>query len=495
MVSVYHALGKQHGLRHPRCAGCSLKLPAQTTFVGNLDSGWFCLDCRPRTPQRTCQVCRVQYRRHFLIEGKRICMQCVYRDPELRRRCPTCDTPAPIFPGQLECRFCRLRQPCASCGRRGSRHTHCLFCQASFVIRSALDGRPELHPLRDLLLDRVETQWKSYAGPKAEILAELGRRGIDLDWIDELQVLNRAYLCSQLTEAGLLREDELSNPAVTARWLARQDLTDIGEPERVAFMRYARWRAMVRDRRRYDRGRTAAGRHRKTELTYIIRFLRRLQAEDLSLRTIRSTQLRLTNVEQSILAPFLRWCTRERLANLKINVRGDAGNRAAESQQEQEANVRRLIVDDSLTLFGRAAGLLVYCGLRLPHLRMIRTVDVSAQGVRIGSEFYPLSRQIANVVLELAQSQAERIWLFSGRIRSKPASPSMFHNHFLRAGIRPRRAHNAVFRIVSQRFLWLVCLTGVLGMSRDSIAKWRNISGRWSEYVRGKATVIRAVAP
>ena len=340
--------------------------------------------------------------------------------------------------------------------------------------------------------------------PIADILRSmaLGEIAIAHKSLDILEQTHRIhYLRRVLMNAGTLPPIDffLNDYEI---W-AKSFVAELPDSQSNIVQRYNRWFVLCSLRRHAVDESTDSwsARLRKTELRTIARFLSWCESSGLSLGEVKQHQLEFYLARHSpsvsdVLRNFVRWSRRNRLAtNLQPIKPRPRMPRPAMSEEDRWTWIDRLLVDDTIDLRARIAGLFVVAFAQ-PVTRCLRLrrsdvfEDKRQVSIRFADDPVRMPENIGQLILEYLHGQRQGSiytprsaeWLFAGQSPNAPMTAANMSLILRNAGLQPRQAREAAMRQLSSSLPARV-VADTLGGSIQAAARWSQLSGgTWKDY-------------
>ncbi|MBF8190117.1 hypothetical protein ITP53_31215 [Nonomuraea sp. K274] len=290
------------------------------------------------------------------------------------------------------------------------------------------------------------------------------------------------------------------------RWLPGH-LASISDAEHVKTVRlFATWRVLpaLRDRAEHSHITPGVRRNAAEQIKYATTFLHWLATRDRTLASCRQSDIDAWFTEntehgRTRLRPFLNWAIQSRRCPRSLSLPPmKASRRAALTEDERLAALRRLLTDAEIPQILRVAGVIVLLYAQ-PLTRVVRLTiddlvhDGEALFLRLGEPPSPVPEPVASLLLahiedrdnmNTATNKASR-WLFPGRRASQPCRPDHLSALLNEIGIPVAAARGAAIR---QQLLEMPApvVADALGYHDKTTARLLNEGGAaWSRYASG----------
>lgn len=477
----------------------------------------------PSTPRRsggrTCHLCGREISAGYDLLGGPICNPCYSRLRRHPATCPSCGhTKVLAFhndSGDIVCAACAgvpARFACKSCGSEEQlTGSHCGPCRLADRARSVLSREDDtLHPdlvsLYTHLLSapdkRSVTRWLSKE-PIAAMLRAMasGQVPISHEGVNRFPQSRRVnYFRQLLISSGTL-------PPIDVRLnefeiYAKSFLSAIPPSNAAILGRYHRWHVLRRLRQQsmLEPLSQSVLDKRRGELRAFSGFLSWVDRQGVSLATINQAHIDyfVANVGtgNNALRAFVSWaCANGHAIGIEVPINKRFSPAAAMSADELWQAVDHLLVDETIEMAARVAGLfiLLYAQPLADCVRLRRSdVVFTDQGVavRFASEPIQLPDPVAKLVrryVEMPSGRAiyrnsETNWLFGGLLPSSRVTEAHLGKIVASAGVPPRLAKEAAMRQLATSLPARV-VADAIGVSVGTASKWsRTSGGTWNDY-------------
>lgn len=429
---------------------------------------------KSRHKRGDCTRCGCDRQIHHVDGGVELCAACWQRDPASHRTCRRCGVHEYLSYFEL-CRACRA-----------------VDRLAGVFPPERLAAHPELRGVyRRLREDRRYLASGVLNRGPAKLLRRFVAGGcISHDALDLLGTSGQTRVVRAfLVEGGVLppRDDRLH---ALERWIERT-AKDVPDADRIAFIRFARWRSLRAARTDAMTDGQAAGKRR--ELAMVRDLLHAVAADGRSLRNMRQPQLDSWLYGHPAAArpitSFIRWCKATGI-NVALAVPAfrqnprPPGPALTEHQRlEQLAAILDPEVDIAPEL-RLAAGLVILYAARPHHLA---SLPKSAIIVRPGATFiaigrdplllpepldrYALDTVQAKVVPRFGGPTVESHWLFPSPIAGRHLQPSSLSARLRRVGIQPSAARKTAVADLAVRLPPAV-VSRLIGVQPRTATRW-----------------------
>lgn len=520
---------RQHDPASRRCASC-LELPMITCSVcgvqrrgnnGARSGRARCVNCA--ATRATCSVCHAPGRN---VSAKwatgPVCGACRTRLLAQRATCAGCGQLRRIDPrntnGELHCSTCARLEPLSVCRRCGIedriyRDRQCFACLLDIDLEDLVAKSPWLEPLRASLrasnAPRTVIRWMSGPAIKSTIEAiALNRESLSHATLDAVgSQPSVSHLRAVLVECGLLEARD-EQTARLESFVAAQVRSIRRVEDRKLVEAFATWQVLRRHRQRVKRRentrlRTDDG-DARNDVIYAIRFLDWLHDENLPLAGCTQRDVDSWVVGAAArreVRDFVRWAVSRRLAT-GIDVRRPANSIPGRvmASEELTALVRRFLVDDTIRVADRVAGLFVMCfAQRMTRIAGLRRDDVESRDghewVQFGDTPIQLPESIGVLARELRDNtsghattgaSAKSQWLFPGGRPGRPISAEALGGRLHRYGVRPNKARTTAMLDLAAELPPAV-LGDMIGLFPNTAVKWVHAAGGdWTTYVANR---------
>jgi hypothetical protein len=479
---------------------------------------------RQPAPRTTCSHCGHQERYSRLILGKPVCLNCAQRFAYRAAICPGCAGVKVLAfydaHRRAACATCTGNPAiyaCVECGREDSPYGRtcgvCTLAERAAELLADPSGRihPQLQPVFDALVagprPRTTLNWFHHsAGP--DILRAMARGEIEISHAAfETMASNKTvnYLRDLLVAVGVLPAFDPELERLTP-WLADL-LAGLPKDHREVLGRFARWHVLRRLRHQEAAGRLTHGaiNGARATITATARFLTWLADHDTTITTARQADCDQYAVERpgqaKSVVTFLAWTRRTGLTgDITLPTQPKTQPQVTLADQERWDQVDLLLVDDTIRLYVRIAGLFTLLFAQpLARIVAMRADQVAAHDdgrVAVTFDTVPIALPppLASLVLtHLARrgqasyaSRPDR-WLFPGGIPGRHLVTENFRSQLVERGIQPSTARNAaMFQLAGA--MPSAVLADILGRAPTTAARWAALAARdWSNYTAQRA--------
>ena len=497
------------------CAMCGRERPGNS---GARSGRARCVNCA--AARATCSVCSAPGR---AIAGQwatgPVCAACRTRVLAQRSTCAGCGQHRRIDPrntnGQLHCSICAGLEPFSVCSRCGTedriyRNRQCFACLLDTDLDELVARNPALGPFQAALrasgAPRTVLRWLGAPVVKSTINAiasnhvTVSHRTLDAVGSDR----GVAHLRAVFVECGLL-EPRDEQAARLEAFVARQIASIKRVEDRQLVEAFATWQVLRRHRQRTARrehtGMRVDDTDARNDVLYAIRFLDWLHEQNVTLKGC--TQ---RNVDEWTSGPpgrretrdFVRWAVKRRLATgIDIGKPRDQTPARAISTEDLTVLVRRFLIDDTIRLPERVAGLFVMCfAQRLTGIVNLRRCDVETRDGHEWVQFGDTPIQLPESIGVLARALCDNArghattgasnpspWLFPGGRPGRPISAEGLGLRLRQYGVRANTARTAAMLDLAAELPPAV-LGDMIGLFPSTAVRWVHAAGGdWTTYV------------
>lgn len=468
----------------------------------------------------TCGHCGQLKRCSRLILERPVCDRCVLRFARAAKPCPGCDQPKVLAfyddarrPACAACTGNPAVYACQACGREDSQWGHrcapCVLAERATALLSGPGGgiHPQLQPLYDALLAGPRPQTTLYwfdrsSGPDILIAMAQGELEISHATFQGLPInKTNNYLRDLLAAVGVLPpfHGELER---VSPWLDNLIAT-LPKEHGDIIARYARWHLLRRLRLQHQRGVLTHGAisAARASIVATARLLAWLAQRGVSISTATQADIDQHTADhygraQSVVS-FLAWAHRTRLTgDLKVAVKQRDKPQVTLSDRDRWAHVERLLLDDTIQLYVRVAGLFVLlfaqplsrtCRMRADQISVHDDGTVTATFDTFSIELpQPLDQLVVRHLATRGQasyaSRPDR-WLFPGGHPGKHLATENIRSQLVQRGIQPGSARNAAMYQLAAEIPTPI-LAEMLGLHPNTAGRWAALAARdWSSYM------------
>jgi hypothetical protein len=450
-----------------------------------------------------------------------VCSTCYQRALASTGTCAACGQRRRIDPrdrsGRLRCSSCAglpAMAVCAGCGREDRiwKNKRCFGCNLSDRLDTVL-AEAEADADGDAALARLRQKLEATGSPRAilrwldrpeveAVLAGMAAGDIALDHAS-LDALGRGRWVGHLRQV-LVAGDVLAarDEAVAGleQWIARRLEQIEIDDDRQIIAAFATWWVLRRRRARAARRPLTSVDHAHKVINRGIELLGWLRAHDKTLRTCTQPDIDLWIAggppSRNAARDFVVWGRRRHLCgDVVIARRPEAVPVATAEVATLAAIAKRLLVDETIALVDRVAGLLVICYAQ----PVSRVAQLSAERItrhdatvtlRLGASDIDLFEPLGELVTRLAAAKpshavmtvADSPWLFPGGHPGKPITADRLQIRIGRLGIVAKAARTAMLLEYASEVPAAV-LADMLGLHPNTAVRWvRAAAGDWNAY-------------
>lgn len=426
--------------------------------------------------QITCDHCGELRTMAGRTHGQALCAECRRKHPEIVRPCARC----PVW------EYLNKEKPCRECRAKDA---------LDDALTDIAQSWPVLKVATDVLLaaDGLHVHASLARGKLPLLLRELkeGRATVTHDGLDSLgQDAATRRLRSFLVAHGALperNEDLLSFEA----WVDDQ-AASIGDPgDRMAFIRYARWRHLRQARNGVLS--PAKWAWRRKELKMVHAFLGFLHEQNLGIRSARQRDVDQWivrgNTYRGNVRMFLKWC---RATGINTGLEAQYPQPtplaipSASAESERAQLLRRSMDPDGIEDPGLrlAAILVILYGFRPHQIAALRVEDITFHNGHAMIRFGPDPLQLPVQLTEYArQAKADRVikrfggdgeenyWLYPGHLHGRPIVPHTLSSRLAAIGISAKTVRGAALGQLALQLPPAV-LARLTGLHRLTATRW-----------------------
>jgi hypothetical protein len=265
---------------------------------------------------------------------------------------------------------------------------------------------------------------------------------------------------------------------------------------------YATWHRRRRLATAIDNNtlRTASTRAARRQIRVAVQFLDWLEGRHLTLASCSQADLdrwfSAGNTTRRTAVGFIAWARTQQLCRHDLRTPAyRPGSPTGMTHTARDALIARLLDDDTITVSGRVAGLLVSLYAqpvtRISSLRRDAITSEDRISTRVGTETIELAEPVAHLVRNLLDEQPDTnsVWLFPGRTPGQPRSSHSLGESFRAIGVTQAARIAALHDLVQQ--IPSPVLAELIGYNPTVIAKRAaTLATPWDHYA-----ALRAAAP
>lgn len=482
-----------------------------------------CAKCSPKR-QALCGYCGRTAAVVAVWAAGAVCSTCYQRRLASNGDCEGCGQRRRIDPrdtsGRRLCSDCAGLPPLAVCEGCGGedriwRNRRCFACNLSDRLHQLLAGPDGEIPVE---LAGLQAKFAATGSPK-QMLRWLGRPEISSTLAaiargelaanhDSIDALGASPWVAHLRQVLVAADVLPARDEVTAgleNWLNAKlaDIDDLDDRQLVAT--FATWWVLRRRRARAARRSTRSDEYPRQVIKRAIEVLDWLRVHDRTLASATQADIDLWLASgppiRRYARDFLSWAHRCRLCSQLVIVHRPSPLPVPTADMAQLTTIaKRLLVDDTVALVDRVAGLLVICygqpASRIAELTADRIATHDGMTtLRLGSTDIELPEPIAPLVRELAAHRKgyavidapDAGWLFPGARPGRPLTAKYLQIRLGRLGIRVRDARSTMLLDYGGTLPPAV-IADMLGLHHGTAIRWvKAAAGDWNAYAAARA--------